>query len=117
MTEEVTPVRDILADGETVKLTWQGEIEIDKKCMCADFIATDSRLIYSIGPGNMTSVDYDHISTVTSRTRTEETPISPSEFYRTFKIQIWITLVGSLIGATRYRFSSRLSFSSAVGAK
>ena len=70
MAEHSVSLSDVLADDETVKLTWKGIVKQDETSATGEFAATDRRLIYSVGSGHVTDIGYDHISSIESDTKT-----------------------------------------------
>jgi hypothetical protein len=53
-----------LASGETLRLNWDGTLLQGDDKYSAWFGATDSRLIYSVGPGHFGELAYNHIQTI-----------------------------------------------------
>lgn len=83
MTVGSTPAKNeaqsFLADGEEMEIQWRGTlIQGEDEEYPAEFVATDSRLVFSIGGGHFKDIGFQHVESVEVRTdietETEGTP-------------------------------------------
>lgn len=67
MGSEPTPTGDansFLASGEDLRLDWVGKLVEGEEEYPAEFVATDNRLIMSVGGGHFKDIGYKHIESV-----------------------------------------------------
>ncbi|GGK82997.1 hypothetical protein [Haloarcula sebkhae] len=72
--------RNFIAENESPQLEWNGTVKKEENSYSADFIATNSRLIFSRGEGHFKDLGLESIESVETGvgTRTEREGISPN---------------------------------------